>query len=460
MFDKAIEFFFGNGKSLLPKGKYTINDPSTPELTTPISIPSANALKYAVKDMSATPSNPNQLRSLNCHITIGNYINNIQMIAPVPLKKWATTPVLQVFPSAGRDLNAYYNRSSLRFFFYDFNGKRFFFSESSDIVAHELGHAILDAMRPDFWSVQALEIWSFHEAFSDIVAMHNLMSYDLALEKAISETNQTFRGSNSISRLAEEVGILIRNVTNNPTCLPNALRDPAEEKFLYVEPSKLNPDAPNNMLAAECHSFGRVFSAAWYEIFVRLFDHHKSLGLSSLASAKKARDESFLILLRAIPSTPRNVNYYACVARSMVVVSKSFSKAHETIISAVFDQWNILKKDQIKMLSSLKMKDFPSEMVQKVGKSHVVCLNESKTVKISDLSVVSSMAQNEDLDVEIAMDSYYEFDSKGRLVNEFVPNLSAAKEAAELCLLGMGTNFGPEKMWHTDNGKLTRMFIS
>ena len=129
-----------------------------------------------------------------------------------------------------------------------------YFADSSDIVTHELGHAMLDAMRPDFWSVQALEVWSFHEAFSDIVAMFNLMSYDVALNKMIVETKGDLSVSNSVSRLAEEVGILIRNVTRDPLHLPNALRDPAVEVFKYEEPATLPAETSNNKLAAECPS--------------------------------------------------------------------------------------------------------------------------------------------------------------------------------------------------------------
>lgn len=465
MFGKMYELFFGGKepKSLLQPGKYTINDPSTPDLTSGIVVPTPGALRYTVAEMSARPANPNQLRALNCHITMGNCINKVQTKLPTPLSKWASTNTLQIFPAAGRDMNAYYDRRSLKFFFYDHRGRRVFFSESSDIVAHELGHAILDSMRPDFWSVQALEIWSFHEGFSDIVAMFNLMNYDSALQKAISETGGDLSKSNAVSRLAEEVGVLIKNVTGDPTHLPNALRDPSVEKFNYVNPSTLPADAPNNALAAECHSFGRVFSSAWYEIFVRIYNHHRSLpGASPLAAAKVARDEAFSIMTKAIPSSARVSGYYASIANSMLNVAKTKPAMYRQILSDVFDERNILKKGSIKMLSSISFEDVAKKAysIEKIGKLKVVNVREQKTFKLSDLSVVSAMSENGDVEIEVPFDSCYEFDGKGRLVNEIKSDEISAKADAEACVLSIGNHLGDEQMWKVDEGKLVRNFIS
>ncbi len=44
-------------------------------------------------------------------------------------------------PAAGADMNAYYDRRSLRFFYYNHRGRNVYFGDSADIVAHELGHA-------------------------------------------------------------------------------------------------------------------------------------------------------------------------------------------------------------------------------------------------------------------------------------------------------------------------------
>ena len=117
-------------------------------------------------------------------------------------------------------------------------------------MAHELGHAILDAMRPDFWSVQALEIWSFHEAFADITAILSLMQHDEILDRALYETKGDLSKPNVISRLAEEMGDIIYEITRGRGGMkPGALRN-ATNKFRYIHPSKLPKNAPNNKLGS------------------------------------------------------------------------------------------------------------------------------------------------------------------------------------------------------------------
>src|SRR5262247_3863818 len=39
--------------------------------------------------------------------------------------------------------------------------------ESPDVVNHEQGHALLDAVRPDFWDAPFAEVAAFHESFGD-----------------------------------------------------------------------------------------------------------------------------------------------------------------------------------------------------------------------------------------------------------------------------------------------------
>jgi hypothetical protein len=445
--------------------RYTVNDPSTPDLVIDCEIPKVGFLKYAVKDMAPTPSNDNEKRAANCHISIGNCIENIQKHLKSPIKNWSATPVLQVYPAAGPDLNAFYDRRSLRFYYYNFKGKNVYFSDSSDIVTHELGHAMLDAMRPDFWSVQALEIWSFHEAFSDIVAMFNLMSYDVALNKMLAETKGNLTASNSVSRLAEEVGVLIRNVTRDPSYLPNALRDPAVEVFKYENPSRLPKETSNNRLAAECHSFGRVFSNAWYQIFVRMFNYHVSIGNDPMSAIRTARDFSFSILAQAVPGSARVVNYYASIAKSMIVVAKSKNPEYARIMKQVFVEWKIMDEAEVRTLSGPSWKDIvgqlrKNDIVVKNSKATSVVMRNDATLKVSELPIISNLSSKEDFEIEVPSDSYYEFDEHGRLTFEIKPSDEEIKSSAALCLESIASSIGKNAEWSVEDGRLMRQKIS
>jgi hypothetical protein len=376
---------------------------------------------------------------------------------------------LQVYPAAGAELNAYYDRRSLKFFYYRFEGKNFYFSDSQDIVNHELGHAILDAMRPDFWSVQSLEIWSFHEAFSDIVSIFNVLNYDIVLEKILEETNGDLSVSNTASKLAEEVGILIRKVTNDDTYLADALRDPAIEYFAYSDPSSLPKDAENNKLAAECHSFGRVFSNAWYNILIRMFEYYKSLKNPPITALKMARDMSFSILIQAIPNSARVSNYYSNMASAMVAVASSKGTQYAEIVRNVFLEWNILKNNEVRILSDMSWKKMTlhlkkNDKVFKNSKITTVCVKENKLIKFGDLPIVSSLSLSPDLEIEVPSDSYYEFNNNGDLTAENKPDEQQIRSIAGDCLLSIsnliGKNKSENKMWVIENNRLVRNFIS
>lgn len=445
-------------------GRFPINDPTTPALAADIAFPDMGPLKYAVQGLSLNPSNPNEVRSLNCHIQLGHCINSTQRLLRKPLQGWSATKLLQVMPAAGADMNAYYDRRSLRFFYYNHRGRNVYFGDSADIVAHELGHAILDAMRPDFWSVQALEIWSFHEAFSDIIAVFNLLNYDAAVDAVLEETGGDLRRSNHASRLAEEVGRLIRDVTGDPSYMGKALRDPAVERFHYVAPSTLPKEARNDRLAAECHSFGRVFSAAWYEALVRVYEHEVRSGKSSHEALKAARDACFSIVLAGAEASPRVNNYYEAAARCMVSVAANHSESHSRIFSEVFSEWKITSPDSIRPLSSRSWSEVVaglkrSDRVVKTRSGAVVSVREPSRIRVSDLPLMSSLSVPEYTEIEVAADAYYEFDTQGNLVAEIVSDPHSAAEEASECMSYVVGEMEPEGMWEIRNGLVSRRLI-
>jgi len=445
-------------------GSFPINDPTTPSLVSEAGLPDMGPLKYSVQGLSMQPRNQNDTRALNCHIQLGHCINATQRLLRKPLQGWSATRLLQVMPAAGADMNAYYDRRSLRFFYYNHRGRNVYFGDSADIVAHELGHAVLDAMRPDFWSVQALEIWSFHEAFSDIIAVFNLLNYDRAVDAVLEETDGDLRRSNHASRLAEEVGRLIRAVTGSSAYLGNALRDPCVERFQYVDPASLPKEARNDRLAAECHSFGRVFSAAWYEALVRSYENEVSTGKEPAKALKAARDACFSIVLRGVEVSPRVNNYYEAVAKCMTAVASDYGESYSGTFSDVFQEWKILDPHSVRPLSSKSWSDVVRSLknVDKVVKTKsgmVVSIRNASSIKVSDLPLVSSLSVPPDLELETPADSYYEFDAAGNLVGEIVAEQRAVAEDAAACMSYVNDDMGPDGMWHVSEGKVSRRLI-
>ncbi len=80
----------------------------------------------------------------------------------------------------GEDLNAYYDRRALNFFHGFAGGGTVYSGESPDVVCHEQGHAILDAIKPELFNAGSNEVAAFHEAFGDMSAILAALKCSLA----------------------------------------------------------------------------------------------------------------------------------------------------------------------------------------------------------------------------------------------------------------------------------------
>jgi hypothetical protein len=467
MFKKFFSLFFKKevnvASVVAPKSYvYNINDPSTPALVENTALPAMGGLKYTVKNFTTTPKNKTEQQALNCYINLGNCINYVQRNAKTTIKNWAATSNLNIIPQAGKELNAYYDRSALRFFYYSSGLKTMYTADSCDVVSHELGHALLDAMRPDFWSVQSLEIWSFHEAFADICALVSVMQYDTILNNILQSTNNDISKSNSVSKLAEEFGVLVYSLGGSKTgSLQDCLRNPALEQFKYVDPKTLPKDGRDDQLLAECHSFGKVFTAAWYKILVEIYKLELARLKNPLSALKSARDICFISLVQAIPSSPRVVNYYDAVASSMINIAKIKYPTYWTVMNQVFIDWNMLAKP-IKILSNTTYHDLVANLkrddqVVKNSKFTTIRLVNNKTIKLNSLSILSDNKLN-GVEIEVPSDEYYQFDSNGNLVDEVLYDEERTIESAQFCIQSVEKSL--DKMWSVQDGKLVRNYMA
>ena len=122
--------------------------------------------------------------------------------------RWTTfQDPMRVTLVAGEDLNANYTRQfGLRFFQATVKGRDFFSGESPDIACHELGHAILDAIRPELFDAASTETAAFHESFGDMSAILSALQVDSLCEEVLRETGGRLNVNSRLSRLAEQLG--------------------------------------------------------------------------------------------------------------------------------------------------------------------------------------------------------------------------------------------------------------
>lgn len=460
--------------------QYQLNDSVAP-IVIGLELPEKVSMPIVVRGYTGqpVPIGHKNYRSTNVYVSLALSIEQMQSMirrARTPLHKWAIGRPLEIVPDNGKMLNAYYNRHGL-YFFHEMDPiskKVIYTADSTDIVTHELGHALLDAMRPDFWSVQALEIWSFHEAFADITAMLHLMQFDAVLEKTLEETNGTLKTSNNITRLAEEMGITIEHFMtgqkyNGPTI---GLRD-AINDFKYIDPRKLPKDGPRESLIAECHSFGRVFAGAWYQLLVEIFEK-ESVGNDPIKAFKRARDIAGGYLIKAIPQTPRVVKYHEAIAKSMLAIDKAKGGQYREIIEKVWKDRNLLKPS-IKMLSNKTWQDVLHELkrddeVLKSPNITTVKVTNNRTMRLSDVlpkSQISGLSTSAgdliDAELEIPSDRYYEFDRNGNIVDEILPEEDEIISTAQACVSYIhyknDVDDTQNTRWEITNGKLQRTYI-
>jgi hypothetical protein len=240
----------------------------------------------------------------------------------VPGIKWHSTvgKVLPAHLDAGEDFNAYYDRKSLEFFHGASGGLIVYSGESPDVACHELGHAVLDAMRPQLWNAGFIEVAAFHESFGDMSAILSALQLLSMRQDVLSETRGQLGRSSSLSRLAEQLGYAIRLI--NPSAVePNCLRN-AANSFFYRDPSTLPPSAPAASLCSEPHSFSRVFTGAFLDALAGMLNVAANGSMPTPDQLEEVSQTAADYLVRAIRKAAVVPTYYAQVAAAMVDASR------------------------------------------------------------------------------------------------------------------------------------------
>ncbi|MFF4041241.1 hypothetical protein [Streptomyces sp. NPDC001816] len=218
---------------------------------------------------------------------------------------------------AGNDLNAFYDRKGLWFFRSTVAGVTVAACESPEVVAHETGHAILDALRPRLFNAASAETAALHEAFGDISALLTSIQLEPLRIAVLAETQSDLELSSRVSRMAEQLGAAIRQGHPNavdPDCLRNL-----SNSFFYRDPVELPPNGPANMLSSEPHSFSRVFSGAFLKVVAGIFRQQDLQDQAGLAFAAETAGQ---LLVDAVVAAPVVSAYYAQVAGHMIAADQ------------------------------------------------------------------------------------------------------------------------------------------
>lgn len=395
-----------------------LNDPSS-NLIQEVKLPSnASYPTFTIENYKGggfelgTPAN----QAAQVYFVMCNLLSFVQKNLKKQIK-WAGTKNLLVIPRAGKDFNAYYDRRGLKFFWgEDPETKKFIYtSDSVEIVAHELGHAILDSIRPDLWAVQSLEAMAFHEGFSDCMAILTMLQNETVMVKMLEETNETLRASNLVSRLAEEMGSAIYKTdpTKYPDCIRNAYND-----FCWTAPENLPRNSPNSNLSANPHNFSRVWTGAWYDLLVAIYEKLRNGSIDPLACLRKARDEAGYLLLNSLAIATLNPRMYNSVAKAILFIDKNNGSNYQNEINRIFSERKILTKTNI--IKMLSFNDVGQGKVLAFPKGKIVKDRKISSLKLEDHIDIKALENNPlfSAEIEVASEFSLEFDDKDILTDE------------------------------------------
>lgn len=256
--------------------------------------------------------------------------------------KWATPSAkLVVYLDMGTDLNAYYRRGASRLEFYHstVGGKTVFTGESPSVVCHELGHAVLDAIRPQLFNAGSVEAAAFHESFGDMSAILCALQLNSVAQAILVETGGRLYRSTFLSRMAEQLGWAIRQINAQavePDCLRNAVNS-----FFYRDPATVPTSAPASSLSTQPHSFSRIFTAAFFDSLAGMLVTDNPT--PTVASLQKVTRDMGRLLIDAIRNAPVVPNYFSQVAAQLIAADEArFARKYRDILKGAFVRHGIL----------------------------------------------------------------------------------------------------------------------
>jgi len=245
-----------------------------------------------------------------------------------PLKRWQHGAKLRVDADIGEELNAYYDRESVGYAHQRSTktGKLRRFAASVDVVAHEAGHAFLDAIRPELWDSNLPEPNAFHEAFGDCIAILAALA-DRDVRRALLKADPKLGKANFVETLMESLANAIRDeMPGHNAAKPRRGRNRHKWTFFTVLPGDGGP----GKLIADSHSFGQVFVGCFHDTLRNVFLAGKKRDEAALWKAAQTAGK---LLARAARKAPHGPRFFQSIGRAMTLEDDAIhgGRNHESI---------------------------------------------------------------------------------------------------------------------------------
>lgn len=246
-----------------------------------------------------------------------------------PLKwQWGPGRIF-INPRAGVKLGACYSRSErlIDFFSAKRDGKFTHSIRSFSTVAHEVGHAILDAVRPGYWSSWQAETGALHESFADLTVIFATFSQ---LE------------------LCRSIIFLSRGDLEDKSYfwIPNGGQSTLPEGEQGKGFASADHDLTMYDVVAEVHDISLVFTGAMYDILAEMFKLQRNSALHDDAEILcKVGQHLMDLLLKAFLRGPPQNATFKDIADKMISFEKN--ARIKQIMRSQFEKRFILGKERI-----------------------------------------------------------------------------------------------------------------
>lgn len=242
--------------------------------------------------------------------------------------QWGSTGRLQINPRAGKDPSASYSRKnrSIAFFSFKRKGKMKHTARSFDIVAHEVGHAILDAIRPGYWSSWQLETCAIHESFADLTVILTTIAQPDLCKKILFFSKGNLHDKSFFSSVNGDFGASLGKPTKG---------------FAAASNQMTMHDA-----GADIYSISCVFTATLYDIVADFFKaQRKPDSIDDALTLLKTGEHITDLLLKAMLRGPARNAVFKDIADKMISLEKN--KELRNILKQNFEKRFILGINRI-----------------------------------------------------------------------------------------------------------------
>jgi hypothetical protein len=209
---------------------------------------------------------------------------------------------LNVLPHAGLMRNAFYSeatKSIQLFSFHRADGSPYHTSVAHDVVAHETGHALLDAIRDRYTEITDPETAALHEAIGDLTAVMAALSFP-SIQELITDANGELLETNLVADVAD-------GFTGAGAEATAPLRNLAQIRPTEQFEGETNP-----------HILSLKLSQAAYLAFRRLFELLRERGHDATPALHLAHRALQRMLVRGLDFLPPAGGNFADYARAIL----------------------------------------------------------------------------------------------------------------------------------------------